>query len=90
ITAHFIAEAYKKAGSLNTEKFIDAMEGLQIQSPVGRIEMRACDHQAILPMNFGVTKLSPEYGVAIATDIYTLRGAEVMPSCKEIMEARGQ
>jgi branched-chain amino acid transport system substrate-binding protein len=90
ITAHFIAEAYKKAGSLDTEKFIDALEGLQIQSPVGRIEMRACDHQAILPMNFGVTKLSPEYGFAIATDIYTLRGAEVMPSCKEIMEARGQ
>jgi branched-chain amino acid transport system substrate-binding protein len=90
ITAHFIAEAYKKAGSVNTEKFIDAMEGLQIQSPVGRIEMRACDHQAILPMNFGVTKLSPEYGFAIATDIYTLRGAEVMPSCQEVMDARGQ
>ncbi|MBW2433516.1 MAG: ABC transporter substrate-binding protein, partial [Deltaproteobacteria bacterium] len=85
ITAHFIAEAYKKAGSLDTEKFIDALEGLQIQSPAGRIEMRACDHQAILPMNFGVTKLSPEYGFAIATDILTLRGAEVMPTCQEIM-----
>ena len=90
ITAHFIAEAYKKAGSVDTEKFIDALEGLQIQSPVGRIEMRACDHQAILPMNFGVTKVSPELGFAISTDIYTLRGAEVMPSCQEIMEARGQ
>ena len=90
ITAHFIAEAYKKAGSLDTEKFIDALEGLQIQSPAGRIEMRACDHQAILPMNFGVTKLSPEQGFAVATDILTLRGAEVMPSCQEIMEARGQ
>ena len=90
ITAHFIAEAFRKAGSLDTEKFIDALEGLQIQSPAGRIEMRACDHQAILPMNFGVTKLSPELGVAISTDILTLRGAEVMPSCEEIMEARGQ
>jgi branched-chain amino acid transport system substrate-binding protein len=90
ITAHFIAEAFRKAGSLDTEKFIDALEGLQIQSPAGRIEMRACDHQAILPMNFGVTKLSPELGVAISTDILTLRGAEVMPSCEEIMKARGQ
>jgi branched-chain amino acid transport system substrate-binding protein len=52
--------------------------------------MRACDHQAILPMNFGVTKVSSELGFAVATDIYTLRGAEVMPSCKEIQEARGQ
>jgi branched-chain amino acid transport system substrate-binding protein len=79
-TAHFIAE----------EKFIDALEGLQIQSPVGRIEMRACDHQVIQPMFLGVTKLSPEQGFAISSDIYTLRGTEVMPSCEEIMEARGQ
>jgi len=90
ITAHLIAEADKKAGTLDTEKFIDALEGLQVQSPAGRIEMRACDHQAILPEYFGVTKLSPEQGFAVATDIYTLRGAEVMPSCQEILEARGQ
>ena len=90
ITAHFIAAAYEKAGSVDKEKFIDAMEGLKIDSPVGKIEMRACDHQVVLPMFLGVTKLSPEKGVAISSDIYTLRGAEVMPSCKEIMEARAQ
>ena len=90
ITAHFIAAAYEKAGSVDKEKFIDAMEGLKIDSPVGKIEMRACDHQVVLPMFLGVTKLSPEKGVAISSDIYTLRGAEVMPSCQEIMAARGQ
>ena len=90
ITAHFIAAAYKKAGVVDKEKFIDALEGLQIQSPAGRIEMRACDHQAVLPMYLGVTKVSPEMGFAVSSDIYTLRGAEVMPSCKEIQEARGQ
>ena len=89
-TANFIAAAYEKAGSVDKEKFIDALEGLKIDSPVGKIEMRACDHQVIMPMFLGVTKLSPERGVAISSDIYTLRGAEVMPSCKEIMEARGQ
>ena len=89
-TANFIAEAYKKAGSVDKEKFIDALEGLKIQSPVGRIEMRACDHQVILPMFLGATKVSPEQGFAVSSDIYTLRGVEVMPSCKEIMEARGQ
>jgi branched-chain amino acid transport system substrate-binding protein len=90
ITAHFIAEAYKKAGSVDSEKFIDALEGLKIDSPTGKVEMRACDHQAILPMYFGVTKLSPEFGHAIAADIFTLRGDEVMPSCKEIEAARAQ
>jgi branched-chain amino acid transport system substrate-binding protein len=89
-TAHFIAEAYKKAGSVDKEKFVDALEGLKIDSPTGKIEMRACDHQAILPMYLGVTKLSPKYGVAISSDIVTLRGDEVMPTCKEIMEERSQ
>jgi branched-chain amino acid transport system substrate-binding protein len=89
-TAHFIAEAFRKAGTVDKEKFIDALEGLQIQSPVGRIEMRACDHQVILPIFLGVTKISPEQGVAVSSDIYTLRGTEVMPSCQDIMEARGQ
>ncbi len=90
LTAYFIADAYRKAGSVDTEKFINALEGLKIDSPTGKVEMRACDHQAVLPMYFGVTKLSPEYGVAIATDVITLRGAEVMPSCKEIEEVRKQ
>jgi branched-chain amino acid transport system substrate-binding protein len=89
-TANFIAAAYEKAGSVDKEKFIDAMKGLKIDSPVGTIEMRACDHQVSLPMFLGVTKLSPDEGVAISSEIQTLRGDEVMPSCKEIVEARAQ
>jgi branched-chain amino acid transport system substrate-binding protein len=87
-TAYFIAEAYRKAGSLDKEKFIDALEGLKIDTPVGKMEMRPCDHQAVLPMFLGKTKLSPDHGVAISSDIITLRGAEVMPSCAEIEAAR--
>ena len=90
ITAHFIAKAYRKAGEADTEKFIDALEGMTIESPVGRLEMRACDHQVKLPMYLGVTKISDKYGVAISTDIQTLTGDEVLPTCEEIMEARGK
>lgn len=90
ITAHFIAEAFSKAGALDREKFIDALEGLKIDSPVGEIEMRACDHQTVLPIYMGVTKKVPEYDFLIATDIEVLSGDEVMPSCEEIMQARGQ
>jgi branched-chain amino acid transport system substrate-binding protein len=87
-TAHFIAEAYRQAGKIDTEKFIDALEGLKVDSPVGKVEMRACDHQAIFPILFGTTKISKEYGFAVATDIITLRGVEVMPACGEIEAAR--
>ena len=88
MTAHFIAEAFKKAGTLDREKFIDALEGLKIDSPVGKVEMRACDHQVVLPMYLGVTKKVPEYDFLISTDIVTLSGDEVMPSCEEIQKAR--
>jgi branched-chain amino acid transport system substrate-binding protein len=88
ITAHFIAAAYKKAGSLDKEKFIDALEGMIIKSPVGEIEMRKCDHQAVLPMFLGVTKKVPEYDFLISSDIETLIGYAVMPTCDEIQKAR--
>jgi branched-chain amino acid transport system substrate-binding protein len=90
ITAHFIAEAYKKAGTLDREKFIDALEGLTVESPVGPIEMRACDHQAVLPMYLGVTKKSPTDDFVISSDIVTLTGDEVLPTCEEIAAARKQ
>jgi len=90
ITAHFIAEALKKAGSRDKERFIDALEGLTIDSPAGDIEMRACDHQAVLPIFMGVTKKVPEYDFLICSDITTLTGDEVMPSCEEIKKARGR
>jgi branched-chain amino acid transport system substrate-binding protein len=90
ITAHFIAEAFRKAGSIDKEKFIDALEGMVIDSPGGKIEMRACDHQAVLPMYLGVTKKVPQYDFLISSDIMTLTGEDVMPSCEEIMKARGK
>jgi branched-chain amino acid transport system substrate-binding protein len=90
ITAHFIAEAYRKAGSLDKEKFIDALEGLKIDSPAGELEMRACDHQVVLPIFLGVTKKVPEYDFLISTDIISVTGDDVVPTCEEIMEARGK
>jgi branched-chain amino acid transport system substrate-binding protein len=90
ITAHFIAEAFKKAGAIDKEKFIDALEGMVIDSPGGKIEMRKCDHQAVLPMYLGVTKKVPQYNFLISSNIVTLTGKDVMPSCEEIAKARGK
>jgi branched-chain amino acid transport system substrate-binding protein len=89
VTAYMIAGAYKKAGAIDKEKFIDALEGLKVPSPAGgMVEMRACDHQVIYPMYFGTTKKLPQYDYVVATDIITLTGNEVMPSCDEIMQIR--
>ena len=90
ITAKFIAKAYKKAGKFDTEKFIDAMEGLSVNSPVGKVTMRAYDHQVMLPMFMGVTKKVPNYNFLIASDIVTIPPKDVMPSIEEIKKARGK
>jgi branched-chain amino acid transport system substrate-binding protein len=90
MTAHFIAKAFRKAGVVDKEKFIDALEGLTIDTPVGNVKMRGCDHQAVLPIFMGMTKKVPAYDFVISTDIVTLPGEDVMPSCGEIKAARGE
>lgn len=90
ITAKFIAAAYAKAGSHDTEKFIDALEGMKIQSPAGELEMRACDHQVVLPIYLGVTQKAADKDYIISTDIVTLTGNDVMPTCEEIKKERAQ
>jgi branched-chain amino acid transport system substrate-binding protein len=92
ITAHLIAKSFTKAGAIDKEKFINAMEGMKVDSPVGVVEMRACDHQAVLPMFLGVTKKVPQYDFVISTNIITVPGKDIMPSCEEIKlfrKARG-
>jgi branched-chain amino acid transport system substrate-binding protein len=89
-TAHFIANAFNKAGAIDKEKFINALEGMVIDSPGGKIEMRTCDHQAVLPMYLGVTKKVPQYDFLISGNIVTLAGKDIMPTCEEIMKARGK
>ncbi len=88
ITGHFIAEAYKKAGAVDKEKFVDALEGLWINSPAGLMKMRECDHQAVLPIYLGVTEKSPKYDFLISGDIIAVTGMDVMPTCEEIMKER--
>ncbi len=88
--ALFTAEAFRKARSIDREKFINALEGLTIDSPVGKTKMRAYDHQAMAPGFFGVTAKSPDYPFLIAKDIITMPGEEIMPTIEEIKRARGK
>ncbi len=84
----FIAKAYQKAGKVDPEKFIDALEGLVIDSPIGPLQMRACDHQAILPMYYGVTKKVAGYDFLLGTDMVTVPGKDYLPTCEDIAKLR--
>jgi branched-chain amino acid transport system substrate-binding protein len=90
VTGQFIAKAYQKAGSTNREKFIDALEGMVLENTaVGRLELRKCDHQTMLPTFVGVTKKVPEYNeFLIGTDIVTVSALDSVPSCEQVLKTR--
>jgi len=88
MTAQFIAAGYKKAGKIDNEKLVNALEGMTLDSPAGPLEIRNCDHQLLLPMYFGVTKKDPKYDFLIAGNIETIQGKDYVPSCQEVLKLR--
>lgn len=52
-TLYFMKQAIEKVGSLDADKIIDALEGAEIDATVGRLKIRACDHQAMHPFWVG-------------------------------------
>jgi branched-chain amino acid transport system substrate-binding protein len=88
LTGRFIVKAYEKAGAVDSEKFIDAIAGLSMDSPVGKVTVRKADQQIMLPIFMGKTKKLPEYEFFTAGDIVTIPAEELMPSEDEILKMR--
>jgi branched-chain amino acid transport system substrate-binding protein len=90
IAAQFLAKAYQKAGKVDTEKLIDAMEGMTLDNTaIGKLQVRKCDHQLLLPTFYGMTKKVPEYkDHLVGVDIVTIPAGEGYPTCAEIMQER--
>ena len=69
-TIQALVEAITKAKSADTEKVIDALEGMAVDTPVGNVLIRKIDHQAMWPFWWGHTKFIPEYpDFAILRDV---------------------
>jgi branched-chain amino acid transport system substrate-binding protein len=61
---------------------------LSVDSPVGKVTIRAEDHQVMLPMFMGVTTKMEGQQVLVASDIITISAEDSMPSLEEIRKAR--
>jgi branched-chain amino acid transport system substrate-binding protein len=61
ISMQFLAEAIKKANSTDMMQVVKALEGLTIDTPIGKQTMRAKDHQANRGQFWGTTAKVPEY-----------------------------
>jgi len=89
MTAEFIAEGFKKAGKVDKEALVKALEGMTLDSPVGPLAIRACDHQLELPMYWGVTKKDPKYpDFLISADNQVIPAKDYMPTCEEVLKER--
>ncbi len=78
--------AMKKAGSLDSEKLVAAMEGLQLESPFGRITYRTLDHQATMGAYVGRTGVRE--GKGVMTTFSYGDGAKFQPSDAEVRKLR--
>lgn len=83
-----LKKAVEKAKSLETEKVIDALEGLQWDSLRGPLYIRPLDHLANGGIYFGVTYKDPKYSFFIMKDITPIPGQEVWHSVEEIKAIR--
>jgi branched-chain amino acid transport system substrate-binding protein len=83
-----LRKAVEKAKSLETEKVIDALEGLQWESLRGPLTIRPLDHLANGGMYFGVTYKDPKYSFYIMKNVSYIPGQEVWHSAEEIKSLR--
>jgi len=54
-------DVIEKASTLDSEKIIQAWEGNEWESLAGVLKMRACDHQSVQNVYFGVTSYPNRY-----------------------------
>lgn len=77
-----------KAGSTDTEKLVDAAEGIGLTSPFGPIQFRKVDHQSTLGAFVGRTAKKDGKGVMV--DFTYRDGAKYLPSDEEVRKVRPQ
>jgi branched-chain amino acid transport system substrate-binding protein len=75
-----------KAGSTETDAMIEAMAGLEVDTPFGPVTWREIDHQATMGAYVG--RIALEDGQGTMVNWRYIDGQEVMPSDAEIEALR--
>jgi branched-chain amino acid transport system substrate-binding protein len=78
--------AMKKAGSLDNEKLVAAMRGLEVDTPFGRITYRALDHQSTMGAYVG--RIGLKGGKGVMTSWTYADGARFLPTEAEVKQMR--
>jgi branched-chain amino acid transport system substrate-binding protein len=81
-----VANAIRKAKSADTEKLVEALKGLEMQTPFGQIRWRPIDHQSTMGAYVG--QLSKKGGKGTMVNWRYADGAKYQPSEQEIRALR--
>lgn len=88
VAIHALADAIRKAGSLDKHKVIAALEGLTVQSPFGPVAFRKIDHAST--MGTFVGKIGRKDGKASMVEWRYVDGGQFLPDAAEIRKIRPQ
>jgi branched-chain amino acid transport system substrate-binding protein len=83
---HAVANAIRKAKSAETEKLVEALKGLEMQSPFGPVTWRPIDHQSTMGAYVG--QLSKKGGRGVMVNWHYADGTKFQPSDQEIRALR--
>jgi branched-chain amino acid transport system substrate-binding protein len=83
---HAVANAIRKAKSAETEKLVEALKGLEMQTPFGRVLWRPIDHQSTMGAYVG--QLAKKGGKGAMVNWRYADGAQYQPSDQEIRKLR--
>ena len=83
---HAVAEAIRKAKSVEADKLVEALEGLRMSSPFGPILWRPLDHQSTMGAYVG--QLAKKGGKGTMVNWRYADGARFQPPDEEIRKLR--
>ena len=87
-TMYTVYHLLKKAGTTDTEKMVNTMEGLSFDSIVGPVMYRKIDHQSTMGAYVGYTALRDGKGIMVKWKFAD--GKNYLPSDAEVMKLRPQ
>jgi len=83
---HAVAETIKKAKTVETEKLVEALKGLEMQTPFGPIVWRGIDHQSTMGAYVG--QLSKKDGRGVMVNWRYADGAKFQPADEVVRKLR--
>ena len=87
-TLKAVAAILAKAKSTDSEKLVEAAEGITVDTPLGKVTFRKADHQSTLGAFVGKTALKDGKGVMV--DVAYRDGAKYLPPESEVKSLRPQ